>query len=278
MEYLDRGLVAVRTDNGVFISWRLFGTDPQNIAFNIYRDGTKINSNPITSSTNYLDRSGSSNSKYYICPVIEGREMEKSKTVSVWNQNYLEIPLNRPAGGSVGGSSYTYSPNDISVGDLDGDGEYELVLKWEPSNAKDNSQAGHTGNVIIDAYKLNGTHLWRIDLGRNIRAGAHYTQFLVYDFDGDGRAEVVMKTGDGTRDGRGNVIGNPYADYRNGEGFVLDGPEYLTVFDGLTGAALETINYIPPRGRVTDWGITTETDVTASLQQLHILTVKDQAL
>lgn len=254
MEYLDRGLVAVKTDNGVFVSWRLFGTDPQNIAFNIYRDGTKINSTPITLSTNYLDNSGGSNSKYYICPIIDGREMEKSKTVSVWNQNYLEIPLNRPSGGSVGGSSYTYSPNDISVGDLDGDGEYELVLKWEPSNAKDNSQAGHTGNVIIDAYKLNGTQLWRIDLGRNIRAGAHYTQFLVYDFDGDGRAEVVMKTADGTRDGRGGVIGNPNADYRNGEGFVLDGPEYLTVFDGLTGAALETINYIPPRGRVTDWG------------------------
>ena len=254
MEYLDRGLVAAKADDGVFISWRLFGTDPQNIAFNIYRDGTKINSTPITSSTNYLDRYGSGNSRYYICPVINGQEMEKSKTINVWNENYLEIPLNRPSGGSVGGSSYTYSPNDISVGDLDGDGEYELVLKWEPSNAKDNSQAGYTGNVIIDAYKLDGTQLWRIDLGRNIRAGAHYTQFLVYDFDGDGRAEIVMKTGDGTRDGIGNVIGNPNADYRNGEGFILDGPEYLTVFDGLTGRALETINYIPQRGRVTDWG------------------------
>ena len=104
MEYLDRGLVAVKTDNGVFVSWRLFGTDPQNIAFNIYRDGTKINSTPITLSTNYLDNSGGSNSKYYICPIIDSREMEKSKTVSVWNQNYLEIPLNRPSGGSVGGS------------------------------------------------------------------------------------------------------------------------------------------------------------------------------
>jgi len=128
------------------------------------------------------------------------------------------------------------------------------VLKWEPNNAKDNSQSGYTDNVYLDAYKLNGTRLWRIDLGRNIRAGAHYTQFMVYDLDGDGKAEVACKTADGTRDGKGNVIGNPNADYRNSSGYILSGPEYLTVFDGQTGAAITTVDYDPPRGNVSSWG------------------------
>ncbi|MFD7660955.1 rhamnogalacturonan lyase, partial [Actinosynnema sp. NPDC059797] len=137
---------------------------------------------------------------------------------------------------------------------LDGDGDYEFVLKWDPDNAKDNSQSGVTGNVFVDAYRLDGTRLWRIDLGRNIRAGAHYTQFQVYDYDGDGRAEVAMKTADGTRDGRGTVIGNASADYRNSSGYVLSGPEFLTMFNGQTGAAVSTVNYDPPRGNVASWG------------------------
>src|SRR5690606_9636841 len=141
-----------------------------------------------------------------------------------------------------------------SVGDLDGDGRYEIVLKWEPTNDKDNSQSGYPGPVLIDAYELDGTLLWRINLGINIRAGAHYTQFQVYDYDGDGRAEVAMKTADGTRDGTGAVIGSANADYRNSSGYVLSGPEYLTVFDGRTGRALDTVDYVPPRGNVSSWG------------------------
>ncbi|WP_051109317.1 rhamnogalacturonan lyase family protein, partial [Caldicellulosiruptor sp. F32] len=126
--------------------------------------------------------------------------------------------------------------------------------KWDPSDSKDNSQAGYTSNVYLDAYKLNGKFLWRIDLGRNIRAGAHYTQFIVYDLDGDGKAEVACKTADGTIDGQGNVIGNPNADWRNSSGYVLSGPEYLTIFEGATGGAIKTVNYIPPRGNVSSWG------------------------
>ena len=119
-------------------------------------------------------------------------------------QPYLRVPLQVPPGGTTPiGEAYTYSANDTSVGDLDGDGEYEMVVKWDPSNAKDNSQEGYTGNVYLDAYTLDGTRLWRIDLGRNIRAGAHYTQFIVYDLDGDGKAEVAAKTADGTVDGAG---------------------------------------------------------------------------
>jgi rhamnogalacturonan endolyase len=138
--------------------------------------------------------------------------------------------------------------NDGAPADLDGDGQYELVVKWQPTNAKDNSQRGYTGNTFVDAYKLDGTRLWRIDLGRNIRAGAHYTHVVAYDLDGDGKAEVMMKTADGTVDGRGQVIGDANADHRNATGYILAGPEWITVFNGLTGAAMASADYDPPRG------------------------------
>ncbi|SNX53395.1 rhamnogalacturonan endolyase [Thermoanaerobacterium sp. RBIITD] len=255
MEYLDRGLIAVKVDNGVYLSWRLLGTEPDNISFNVYRNGKKVNHSPVIDSTNYLDHNGSLNSIYYVRAVVNGKEMKPSEKVKVLDKNYLSIPLKKPADGiTPDGVSYTYSANDASVGDLDGDGQYEIILKWDPSNSKDNSQDGYTGDVYLDAYKLNGKFMWRIDLGRNIRAGAHYTQFLVYDFDGDGRAEIACKTADGTIDGTGNIIGDPNADYRNEKGRILSGPEYLTIFDGKTGKALATTDYDPPRGNVSDWG------------------------
>jgi rhamnogalacturonan endolyase len=255
MERLDRGLVAVRTSSSqVYIGWRLFGTDPAGIAFNVYRGSTKVNSTPITNSTNYVDNT-SANSAYTVRPVINGTEQAASASADVWAQPYLNIPIQAPAGGTTpDGVSYTYNANDCSTGDLDGDGQYDIVLKWDPSNAKDNSQSGYTGNVYLDAYKLNGTRLWRIDLGRNIRAGAHYTQFMVYDLDGDGKAEVACKTADGTRDGAGVVIGNANADYRNSSGYVLSGPEFLTIFNGQTGRAMATTDYLPARGTVSSWG------------------------
>jgi len=255
MEYLDRGVVAVKTGTGVFVSWRLLGTEGTNVSFNVYRDGTKVNATPITNSTNLQDASGTSSSKYTVRAVISGTEQAASAAASVWGNNYLSVPLSVPAGGTTpDGVAYTYSANDASAGDLDGDGEYELIVKWDPSNSKDNSQSGYTGEVFIDAYKLNGTRLWRISLGKNIRAGAHYTQFMVYDLDGDGKAEVAMKTADGTKDGTGVVIGDASKDYRNSSGYVLSGPEFLTVFNGQTGKALSTVNYEPARGNVSDWG------------------------
>jgi len=255
MEYLDRGVVAVKTGTGVFVSWRLLGTEGSNVSFNVYRDGTKVNATPITNSTNLQDASGTSSSKYTVRPVVSGTEQAASAAASVWGNNYLSVPLSVPAGGTTpDGVAYTYSANDASAGDLDGDGQYELIVKWDPSNSKDNSQSGYTGEVFIDAYKLNGTRLWRISLGKNIRAGAHYTQFMVYDLDGDGKAEVAMKTADGTKDGTGVVIGDASKDYRNSSGYVLSGPEFLTVFNGQTGKALSTVNYEPARGNVSDWG------------------------
>jgi rhamnogalacturonan endolyase len=255
MEFLSRAPVAVRqSSSAVYIGWRLLGTDPASISFNVYRNGVKLNASPITNSTNYVDNV-TTNGSYTIRPVINGTEQTATAAVSVWTSIYKTIPLQIPPGGTTpSGEAYTYTANDASVGDLDGDGEYEIVLKWDPTNAKDNSQSGYTGNVYIDAYRMNGTRLWRINLGRNIRAGAHYTQFMVYDLDGDGKAEVAMKTADATIDGAGAIIGNASADYRNSSGYVLSGPEFLTVFNGQTGAAMATTNYLPARGTVSSWG------------------------
>ncbi|HUJ11531.1 MAG TPA: rhamnogalacturonan lyase [Verrucomicrobiae bacterium] len=271
MEALGSGLIALRTStNEVYVGWRMLGTDDSHVGFNLYRstDGhppEKLNPKPITQTTDFVDQNSSQgrSQSYFVRPVVDGREQSASAasslTANVPATPYLSIPLEPPpAGTTPNGSNYTYRANDCSVGDLDGDGEYEIVLKWYPSNSKDNSQAGYTGDVYLDAYKLNGTRLWRIDLGKNIRAGAHYTQFMVYDLDGDGKAEVACKTAPGTIDGQGhNVImpgDDPKADYRNPAGYVLDGPEYLTIFNGLTGAAKVTTNYVPPRGKVLDWG------------------------
>ena len=252
-ERIDRGLLVVPADGGMLVSWRMLGTDPPDVAFRLYRDGLALTG--ALPATNHLDATGSADSAYQVAPVVDGREGARSAPVRPWTRPYLDIPLQRPAGGTTPvGEEYVYHANDASAADLDGDGGYDLVLKWQPSNAKDNSQAGYTGETILEGLKLDGTRLWRIHMGPNIRSGAHYTQFLVYDLDGDGQAEVVAKTADGTVDGAGTVIGDPSADHRNADGYVLAGPEFLTVFDGRTGAALATTDYHPPRGTVCDWG------------------------
>ena len=256
-EYLDRAPVAVQTDDGVYVGWRVLGLDARDLAFDVYRDGEKITDEPITGATNLVDPDGTADSHYLVTAQQGDREVSVTDEFGVWSEQYLDVPLDKPADGvTPAGQAYTYAPGDASVGDLDGDGEYELVFQWYPSNSKDNSQSGYTGNVYLDAIKLDGTKLWRMDLGRNIRAGAHYTQFQVFDLDGDGRAEVSFKTADGTVDGAGTVIGDASADYRNSAGYVLSGPEYLTVFDGQTGAAIDTVDYQPGRGNVGSWGDT----------------------
>ncbi len=246
MEDLDRGLVSIRVSGGNHVSWRLLGTDPAGVAFNLYRGTTRVNAVPLTGATSYTDPGAATGSTYTVRPVVGGAEQAASGPSRALATSFLDVPISVPASG--------YTANDASVGDLDGDGDYEIVLKWDPANSRDNSQAGVTGNVYVDAYDLAGTRLWRIDLGRNIRAGAHYTQFMVYDLDGDGRSEVAMKTADGTRSGTGQVVGDAGADHRNTDGYVLTGPEYLTVFDGRSGAVLATAGYIPARGNVAAWG------------------------
>ncbi|MFF9623339.1 rhamnogalacturonan lyase [Streptomyces griseosporeus] len=255
VERLDRGLTSVHTSSGNLVSWRWLATDPDNVAFHVYRGSTRLTSSPVTASTSYFDSGAPDSADYTVRAVVNGTEQPASEHALQFRAGYLDVPLSPPAGGTTpDGVAYTYEANDASVGDLDGDGQLEFVLKWQPTNAKDNSQSGYTGNTIVDGVKLDGTRLWRVDLGRNIRSGAHYTQFQVYDYDGDGRAEVAMKTADGTRDGTGVVIGNSSADYRNSSGYVLSGPEYLTMFDGRTGKALQSVDYVPARGTVSSWG------------------------
>lgn len=255
-EYLDRAPVAVaNADGGVYVGWRQLGLDARDLGFNVYRDGERVNDEPITGATNLVDPDGATESTYLVTAIQGDREVTVADDFGVWSDQFLDIPLNKPADAVLpDGKTVTYWPGDGTVGDLDGDGEYELVFLWNPSISKDNSQSGYTGTVYAEAVKFDGTSLWRIDLGVNIRAGAHYTQLEVFDFDGDGRAEVAFKTADGTVDGVGTVIGNPSADYRNSTGYILSGPEYLTVFDGLTGAAIDTVDYKPGRGSVSAWG------------------------
>jgi rhamnogalacturonan endolyase len=272
MENLNRGLVAVSQDNGkVYIGWRLLATDAEGTAFNLYRSANgkteKLNNKPITGSTNFIDGTAnlSQSTNYVVRPVVKGKETGASEpfvlSANAPAQQYFSISIQPPAPGEVMGSEYTYSANDASVGDLDGDGEYEIVLKWDPSNSRNPPQTGFTGPQIIDAYKMNGKLLWRINLGRNVRAGAAYTQFLVYDFDGDGKAEMICKTADGTIDGKGKIVGDSSKDWRTyGDakgrmyGKVADGPEYLTVFNGLTGEAMASAAYVPTRYPLDGWG------------------------
>ncbi|MFF1542691.1 rhamnogalacturonan lyase [Streptomyces sp. NPDC058291] len=255
VERLDRGLTSTHSSSGNLVSWRWLATDPNDVGFNVYRGGVRLTSSPLNTSTNYFDAGASESADYTVRAVVNGAEQASSETALQLRSGYLNVPITPPAGGTTpDGVAYTYEANDASVGDLDGDGRLDLVLKWYPTNAKDNSQSGYTGNTIIDGLKLDGTRLWRVDLGRNIRSGAHYTQFQVYDYDGDGKAEVAMKTADGTRDGAGTVIGSSSADYRNSSGYVLSGPEYLTMFNGQSGKAMQSVDYVPARGTVSSWG------------------------
>ena len=279
-ERLDRGVVALRRADGkVAVSWRTLRSDKKGEAFDLYRDGQKLNNVPFTTGgTFFVDEQAPIGKD--VSYEVRGGDVDGSYLLKAdAPTGYLSIKLQRPEGGQVpvmqeaqqrpqqpgrgrgrgrwgwrDDGRYTYSANDASVGDVDGDGQYELFLKWEPSNARDNSHNGYTGPVLIDCYRLSGELLWRISLGPNIRAGAHYTQFMVYDFDGDGRAELIMKTADGTRDGKGQVIGDSLADWRNTSGHIIDGPEYISVFNGLTGEVMDTKPYIPVRGNVRSWG------------------------
>lgn len=207
LERLNRGLVALKTKDGVFLAWRMLldevsgwtqsgmsGTD-----YAVYRNRERLA--VVTECTCYVDAQGTDGSSYQVAPIRDGKEGERCEPVSpVENEDgYLEFPLQKPEGGiTPAGEAYTYSANDMSVGDADGDGEYEFYVKWDPSNSHDVSIKGYTGKCYIDCYKLDGRLLWRLDMGVNIRAGAHYTQFMVYDFDGDGRAEMSVKTAPGT--------------------------------------------------------------------------------
>lgn len=251
VENLDRGISAISTGSGMMVSWRFLADDSDNSIFKLYRNNALIYTSNAGNATCYLDKDGKSTDTYKVETVESGTIVSSDTCAMQSGSNYLEVKLDVPKAQTSG---ITYSPNDCTVGDVDGDGQYELFVKWDPSNSKDNSQKGKTDKVFIDCYKIDGTKLWRIDLGVNIRAGAHYTQMLVADYDLDGLAEMVCKTADGTVDGVGNVIGDSSKDYRNSNGYILSGPEYYTLFEGSTGKALDTVDYNPGRGTVSKWG------------------------
>lgn len=321
MEKLGRGLIAIRTSDGVYLSWRLldsedavFGSSEKNVSFNIYRGDQKIDT--VATKTNYTDKVFGS--RYSVAPVIDGVEGEKCTDVSVTDNSYFDIDLSQHKPSPASLPSYRtvskwnyftdsngdilykkdsngeyildnkgnkiavswrdenvayrdveYTIGDCSCGDIDNDGEYEIIIKWD-CGAQDNSFNGVTGNVLLDAYKMDGTFLWRIDLGKNIRAGAHYTQFLVYDFDGDGKAEITCKTAPGSKDGIGQYVTKAShieniksasdeinnTDYRDDGGYILNGDEFFTIFNGQTGEAIDTIYYPNQRLNADVWGDT----------------------
>ena len=263
MEKLDRGLVAFPTTAGkVFVSWRLLGTDTPGTAFTLLKNSTPVAENITGATSMSVDGTADDEFEVWAYDVhSDALVIRASETVKPWAKSYLELKLERPETGAQGG---TYSPNDCSVGDVDGDGQYEIFVKWDPSTSKDNSQSDKTDNVFLDCYRIvNGAAsncelLWRIDLGVNIRAGAHYTQFMVYDFDKNGYAELICKTAPGSKDGLGNYVNQAATDenikaadntkdWRTSAGRINGGQEYLTVFDGMTGAAIHTIAYYPNR-------------------------------
>ena len=265
-EKLSRGLIGIPTEDGMYFSWRMTLEDAAGLQFDLYRSSgggaeVKLNKEPIDRTSDFLDRT--------VDYTVDNRWTLKATTgeVATWTRlkgekrnPYLSIPVCKPEDGEIAGESFTYTANDCSVGDLDGDGEYEIILKWSPSNSKRPPQRGFTGNTYLDAYKMDGTRLWRIDLGPNVRSGAATTNFLVFDFDGDGCAEICCKTGDGTVDGLGHRIGDAQADWRTWDkksptyGKIVNGPEYLTVFEGRTGKELDSKEYIPTRYPLDGWG------------------------
>ncbi|MDR0573162.1 MAG: InlB B-repeat-containing protein [Tannerella sp.] len=262
-EKLDRGLVAVATGGNVFLSWRLLDGDPADIGFNLYKNNAVAPLNggsPLGAAyTDYTDAGGTTTDVYSLGVTKGGVELYRTQPAQVWNNQYLSIPVQKPAGYLPDGTPYTdYTIYDGSVGDLDGDGQYEIVFVWAPANLQDNSTGDATGNMYIDAYKLDGTKLWGagkwIDLGRNIRAGAHYLQLLVYDFDGDGKAEIVTRTSDWSIDTEGTIIGAEVNHMVGGRDLTTGEHENVSVFDGPTGRVLDSKAYNPPRGDVNGWG------------------------
>lgn len=273
VEYLDRGIYAICTNTGVYLSWRMLGTEENDICFDIYRNGELIENN--FDGTNYTDREGAANDRYGI--VVHGKLLSERDTVTVTDAPCIDIPLEKPSGGVTrDGETYTYEIQNASVADVDNDGSYEYIINWDPDNRKDNSESGYTGNVYIDCYEQDGTRLWRIDMGKNIRAGSHYTQFIAYDFDGDGKAELAMRTAPGSKDSTGAYVSekagsidgkeltwsdeytgetfDDESDLRDASGRIKKGPDWLTMFNGETGEAMRTVNFYPQRGDVNTWG------------------------
>ena len=293
-ERLNRGVVAVRISaDSVLVSWRYLPSDSKEVTFEVLRNGKRIAIRKADESTMFVDYNPSAEQAMYaVRPVYRNGLVPKglSTTDIALLQGQWTLPANAPIGYidlplQMPESTIVYNANDATAADLDGDGQMEIILKWDPADSRDNSQSGLTSPTIIDAYRLDGTLMWRVNLGRNIRSGAHYTPFIVADLDGNGCAELLVRTSDGTIDGTGVVLGDSTADHRrhpdnqtyqaNGNpreqfrgpswpdemdkkarkgGFIYKGPEWVTCFEGRTGRAISTADYVPERGELRRWG------------------------
>ncbi len=250
---LTRGLMAVHQSKGNLVSWRARKSDDKNLRFMLYRinngEETVLNDgNFIAGKTNFFDESGKTAYTYRLeVLAADGTVIETDQNTETWSNQTLYIPLTNGAPTDPSGLGATYTPNDCGICDMDGDGQYDIIVKWRPSNEKDAASSGSTSNIFFDCYKMDGTFMWRIDMGQNFFASAHTVQFIAWDFDGDGYGEFMVKTAPGTIDGLGNYVimgdDDPTANWKNSRGKQVEGPEYITVFDGMTGAEISTIAY-----------------------------------
>ena len=253
MEALNRGFVAVKSAEGVFLSWRFLGTDSETLAFNIYKNGSLLNPEPVADVTSYLDKEAAAGAAYTLVPVQDGKELTEEAEEAISFEEYLSVPVKQYEAGN-------YDIYDASVGDLDGDGEYEIVVRRNPADMNPNTRVAY---ALLEAYELDGTHMWTIDIGPN-EINPVDLNFIVYDMNGDGRAEVVMRSFEGTTDGVGNQIGDVNGDGKTDysknnvivmkdRSYLSEGPEILSMYDGETGAELARTDLLPEREPLNTW-------------------------
>lgn len=275
---LDRGLVAVKTTKGVYCSWRIQADEYYDVKYNLYRDGTKVNAEPLDVS-NFTDTSGSESSQYTVKAVLNGVEQQASKAATVFKSNYKEIKIKHDASLKA-----TYEPNDACCADVDGDGEVEILMKFNnkeegeqlyPKNGPTINGVATKEYSMLACLKQDGTVLWWVNCGPNMGDFQNNEQNIVgYDWDMDGKAEVVMRLEEGSTvhmaDGTTYTIGangkngSSWTNYREPKGsgsvewFTHYGKEFLWYCEGATGKPYQCIEF--PLKRLEDG----ETDLKAA--------------
>jgi len=274
VETLDRSLVPVPGEDGsVYLGWRLLKDDPASIAFNVYRatgsgEPVKLNKNPLTVTTDFVDSNPPlrQQNRWWVRPLLDGQEQAASReAVLPANppvQQYKAIRLRDDIS--------TRSIHKIGIGDVNGDGTYDFIIK-RPGGTRDPGRAGPSpASFKVEAYDgRTGQFLWRKDLGWNITLGTWYSPMLVYDFNGDGRAEVALKTAP--------YAASPEEAFISESQRILSGPEYVSVWDGETGEEIARENWID-RGKPEDWGDTSGNRMNRNMMGVAYLDGKTPSL